>query len=151
MANGIGCAHKLGKKNRQQPDVTNEPLNATSSTSQSHDKSIENINVTSKESLSVEAYFSTKTALKYSTYDPIQTKPLSIPHTTNMLDTNVTVDDKSQYLTVPRKHNHSANIPSAQVLLVYDRLQCQHKKTTHITRTKLSPYGNEYICFQTDR
>ena len=37
-----------------------------------------------------------------------------------MLDMNVTVDGDSQYFTTPRKHNHSATVPSYQVSLKYD-------------------------------
>ena len=40
--------------------------------------------------------------------DLIQTKTVFIAQTKNMLDINVTVDDKSQYLKNPIKYNHSA-------------------------------------------
>ena len=68
-----------------------------------------------------------------------------------MLDKNLTIDGDSQSFENPRKHNNSAIVPSTHILLVSDTLQCQHKNTTRITRPKLSPYGNAYICFQTDR
>ena len=41
----IGLTHKLGKQNRQKPGVTHGPLNKTSLTSASHDKSNKNIDV----------------------------------------------------------------------------------------------------------
>ena len=47
MANGTGCTNKLNKQNRQRPGVTSDPLNATITTSHSHDKSNKNIDVAS--------------------------------------------------------------------------------------------------------
>ena len=38
MANGIGQSQKLGKQNRKQPGITNDPSNSTSSTSHIHAK-----------------------------------------------------------------------------------------------------------------
>ena len=64
-----------------------------------------------------------------STDDLIQTKPLSIPNTMKKLDTAVNVDEKPQYFSIPRKHNHSATAPRAnnnfsdQVQLGSDPLQ----------------------------
>ena len=99
----------------------------------SHDKSNENIDVTSKESPSTEIYYSTKISVKYGTDDLIQNKSLSRLHTTNMLDNNATVDDDSQYFETTRKNNHSATAKISQVLLGYDPLQFQHNSTTLMT------------------
>ena len=96
MAIGIFRAHKLGKQNRHQPGVTNDPSNATSSTSSTshiNDKFNGNIYVASKASLSAETHSSTNTDVKDATDDLIHTQSVSSPHTTNMLDKNVTVDD----------------------------------------------------------
>ena len=72
-------------KNRHQTWVDKYSLNATFPTSHSHDKSNERIDIAIKESLSVEIYYSTKTAVQYSTDDFIQTKPISTPHNTNII------------------------------------------------------------------
>ena len=45
MANGIVCAHKLGKQNMHQYGITNNTLNATSPNSHSHDMSNENSDI----------------------------------------------------------------------------------------------------------
>ena len=45
MANVIGQSQIVGKQNRQQPGVNNDPSNATSSTSHSHDNFNENLDV----------------------------------------------------------------------------------------------------------
>ena len=79
--------------------------------------------------------------VKYTTDDPIQTKPVSIPYTTNMVDTNITLDENSQYFSTPRKYNHSETASRAQVMLGFDTLQCQHNNTSQITLQELSPYG----------
>ena len=52
--------------------------------------------------------------------DLIQTKTVSIAQTKNMLDINVTVDDKSQSFYTPRIHNHSATASSVHITLGYD-------------------------------
>ena len=68
----------------------------------SHDKSNENIYVASESSITVETYSNKTNDLIIQTInDPNQTKPFSIPHTTNMLDTNVTVDEKYSLLQPP--------------------------------------------------
>ena len=60
------------------------------------------------------------------TDDIIQTGPLSIPNTTNKLDTMANLDDGSQYFVIPQNQNHSAPKPSDnnnvyyQVLFVSD-------------------------------
>ena len=41
----------------------------------------------------IDLYSSPTISVIYRTYDTIQNKSISRPHTTNMLDTNVTVDD----------------------------------------------------------
>ena len=74
---------------------------------------------------------------KYTTDDSIQTKPVSIPHTTNMLDKNLTIDGDSQSFENPRKHNNSVTAPNSQVPLEYDTLQCQQNTTPHMTYQKL--------------
>ena len=96
----------------------------------------------------METYSSTKIAVKYSTGDPIQTKPVSSPHTTNMLYTNVSVDDNYKSFATTRKLNHSATATSNQILLVSDTLQYQHNTTTHMTLQKLPPRGKENIFFK---
>ena len=53
MINGIGRTHKLGKQKRQLPVVTNGTLNTVLLNSNIHDKSNENIDVTSKEPITV--------------------------------------------------------------------------------------------------
>ena len=59
MANGIGWAHKIDKQNRQWPGITNDPSNASLSTSHRHDKFNENIDISSEESLSTYTHSST--------------------------------------------------------------------------------------------
>ena len=81
MVDGIGCAHKLGKKNRQIPVVKNGPLNITSPTLKSHVKTNENTGLGSKEPIAAEKYFRPSSDVIHTTDDLIQTKTLSIPHT----------------------------------------------------------------------
>ena len=50
--------------------------------------------------------------------DIIQTKPLSIPNTTNKLDLDVNIDAESQYFVTSRKHNHGATEPSAKMMFL---------------------------------
>ena len=85
---------------------------------------------------------STKTAIQDATDDIIHSKPVSIPHTTNMLDNNVTDDNELQSFSIPSKNTHSATSISAQVIFLSDTLQCQHNSTTRMTGQKLPPSGN---------
>ena len=66
-----------------------------------------------------------------------------------MLDTNVTVDYKSQSFETPSKNNHINDAPSAQILLESDPLKCHHNIKTHMIHRKLPPYGKEYLSFHT--
>ena len=54
---------------------------------------------------------------KYTGYDIIETKTLTIPHTTNISSMNVKVYDNSQYFETPRKNNNNDNATNDQVLL----------------------------------
>ena len=110
-------------------------------TSNSHDKSNENFDIASKVSITTDAYPRPINDVIYKKDDIIQNKPVSILHTKNMLDTHVTLDEKSQSFALPRKQNHSATEPSYQVPLVSDPLKFQQNITTHMVRQKLSPYG----------
>ena len=90
-------------------------------------------------------------------YETIQTKPLSIPNTTNKLSTTMNIDKKSNHISNPPKNNHSATEHSAnnnfsdQVTLVSDPKQCQKNTTTHMTHQKIHPSKKEYIyIFLTD-
>ena len=65
-----------------------------------------------------------------------------------MPDKNITADKKSQSFATPIKHNQLATSPSIQILLGYDILKFQHNTKTCMTRQKLTPNGNEYLCFQ---
>ena len=56
-----------------------------------------------KEPTSIEIYSIPCNYLIHTLNDFIQTKFIFISHTTNVLYTNGTVDDKSQYLKNPRK------------------------------------------------
>ena len=120
---------KLVKKS-QQPVVTNRTLNTTSPTSKIHYKPNKNIDVVSKEPIPTETYFRPNNYVIHKMDDIIKTKPLCRPHTTNMLDTDVTVDEKPQSFLTPRKHNQSATAPIEntnmfdQVQLVYNTLKC---------------------------
>ena len=75
----------------------------------------------------------------------IQTKPLSIPKTTNKLDTSVNIYGKSQSFSTPIKHNHSTTEPSAnnnvseQGHLRLDTLKCQNNNKINIKHRKLPP------------
>ena len=103
MANGIGWEHKVGKQNINGNGVTNDPSNKTLSASNSHDEFNERIYVSSGELLSAENCFCSKSAVKFPASDIINTKPISIPHTNNMTDTNFTVDDDSQSFETLKK------------------------------------------------
>ena len=92
MVNGTYCLHKLGK-NRERPGFANRPLNIASPTSLSHDKTNKNISVSSKEPITTDTYHIQINDVIHTTYDNIQTKPVSKPHTPNMLDKTFTVDD----------------------------------------------------------
>ena len=81
----------------------------------------------------------------------IPIKPNPNPHIKKTLDTNVTVDENSQFFATPRKNNHSTTEPSTQVLLVSDTLPYQQNTTTHMIHKKLPPSGKYYICFRTDK
>ena len=82
--------------------------------------------------------------------DPIQTKPIPITYTINMLDMNVSVDDYIQSFATPIEHNHSAIEYSTHFLLRYDTLQYQHNTKTNITHQEIPPFEKYYLCFQTD-
>ena len=76
--------------------------------------------------------------------------------TTNQVDTNVSNDDYSQYFKIPRKHNHSAteicdtkNKTTQGPLKVHLRL-CQHISSMSTSSLKIPPFGEEYLCFQTE-
>ena len=58
MVRGIGRAHKISKKNSQQPENTNGPLNTTLPNFHSYDKFNEKIDVVSKKILNAETYSS---------------------------------------------------------------------------------------------
>ena len=62
-----------------------------------------NIDISSKDEIITEKYYSPINGVIYTTDDIIQNKPLSIPSTTNMLDMDVTVYDKHQLFSTPRK------------------------------------------------
>ena len=83
--------------------------------------------------------------------DIIQNKPVSTPHTTNMLDTNVNVNDDSQYFATPRKHNQIDTEQIYQVLLGSDLPKCKQNIKTHMTRQKIPPSVKEYLCCKTYR
>ena len=124
--------HTNLEKNRQQPGIINYLSNTNSSTSDSNDNINKNIDAVSKEVLSTERYSSTNSSVQDATDDLIQIQPVSIPHTTNMLDTNVTVDYNSQLFLTPRRRNHGATEISAQVLLRSDSLQYKLNNTTYM-------------------
>ena len=109
-----------------------------------------NIVVGCKQTISAEIYFSTSAAVQYAAYDIVKIEPVSILHTTKMIDTNVTVDDDSQSFETPGK-KHCKTEPMAQVLLGSDSIQHQQNNTACMTGLKLSSYEKQYICFQTDR
>ena len=73
-----------------------------------------------------------------------------------MLDTYVTVDNKSQLFPTPMRQNHITTAPRSdqnmfdQVSLVYDTLLCQKYTTTHMNHQKISPSGKVYLYFRTD-
>ena len=77
--------------------------------------------------------------------DIIQTKPVSILHTTSKLNNYVNINDKSHSFSNIRGRNHSAaepssnNIVSNQDPLGSDPIQCQKNTTTHITHQKNTP------------
>ena len=54
MVNKVGRVHKLGRYNRQRYVFTNIPLNTTLRYSNSHDKYNENIDVRSKDTITLE-------------------------------------------------------------------------------------------------
>ena len=98
-----------------------------------------------------EAYSNISNDVIHKMNNLIQTKPISRPHIINMLYTNVTVDDGSQYFTTPIKQNQNPTVPIYQVLLGSDPMKDHHNITTHTTLMKLPLYGKEYIyIFQTD-
>ena len=66
----------------------------------------ENIDIESKDSISSNTYSIKNSAVQDATDDIIQTKPVSRPHTTNMLDTNISVDNIYQSFETPRGNNH---------------------------------------------
>ena len=134
-------------KERQIHGVRNEPLNTNLTTSHDHDKSIKNIILASEESITSEKYSTPEKYVKYASAYLIQTKLLSIPHTTIMLETNVTVVYDSQYFVALRKNNHIDTAPRSQVELRYDIPQCKNNNTTHTICQKHPLPGKEYLCF----
>ena len=122
---------KLGKINRQQPGVKNGTLDTTSPTYNRNDNSNKKINVSGKYSITPEAHSIPSNYVIHTTDDLIKTKPVSIPHTNIMLGTYVTVDEKSQYFSTPRKHIHSYTAPINKVPLGYDTTQ--YKKISQLT------------------
>ena len=106
MTNGIGQAKKLGKHNRQWPGVANESSIKTWLSSNCHDKLNENIDKESKDSIFSNKYSIKNSAVQDATDDIIQTKPVSRPHTTNVLDTNISFDNEYQSFETPRGNNH---------------------------------------------
>ena len=80
----------------------------------------------------------------------IPMKHFTNPHTTNMLYWTFTGDDDSHYFETPIKQNHSGTAKRFHVSLRSDFMQYQHAITHNITSQKLSSYGEEYHCFQTD-
>ena len=72
---------------------TNGPFKITSSNLNFHDKSNQNIDVSSKVPITTESYSSSINDLPHTTNFLIQNKPLLIPYNINILGTNVT-DDK---------------------------------------------------------
>ena len=85
MANGIGWEHKLSFKKINKPGVTNYPSNATSSTSNSHDKFNENIEVPIKEEISVDTNYGKNYSFKDAYAYLIQTQPVYNTHTKKWL------------------------------------------------------------------
>ena len=63
-------------------------------------------------------------------------KDFTNPHTINILDTNITGDDNSQFFLTPIKHNHGVTVQSLHVPLRSDSLHCQQNITTNITCKK---------------
>ena len=141
MANGLGQSQKHGKQNMQQTGITNNTSNTTSSTPYSHDEFNGNIDISSGESLSIDKSSSTNSALQYATNNLIRIQPVSSPHSTNILDTNVTVDDDAQSYETTRGGHNGATETSAQIFLGSDSLQYQHNNTTHGTCQKLPTSG----------
>ena len=96
MANRISQEHKLGKQNRKRNDITNYLSEAHSSTSNSHEKFNHNIDITSKEWVTIKTHYSTNSDVQDKPTDIIKTEPVSIPHNKNNIDTNITAYDDSQ-------------------------------------------------------
>ena len=82
-ANGIGQAHKLGKK-RQRSGGTNEPTNSTPPNSHRHDNFNEHIDIPSIESLPSDTCSITNSAVQDANDDIIVTQPVSRPHSINI-------------------------------------------------------------------
>ena len=108
------------------------------------------MDVESKESLSVETYSSANSTVQDSTADLIQNQLISSPHTTKIIDKNITVDDEPQSFETHKKINHVENEPSSQDLIGSDSLQCQNNNTTNRIGQKLPTSRKENLCFQTD-
>ena len=64
-----------------------------------------------------------KIAVKDTIDNPIETEPVSRSHTTNLLDTNLTIDDNLQSFSTSIKHNNSSTATRSEVLLGFDILQ----------------------------
>ena len=88
MGKGIGCGHKIGKKNRQQPVITNGTLKTTSLTNNCHDT------------------YNYDNFISYQ--EPITTKIYSIPFKYNEFDTNLENYIKLKSFIPPGKRPNSA-------------------------------------------
>ena len=98
--------HTNSKRKSQRHGVINDRLKIFLATSHDHDKSIKNINLASEESRTAEKYSTLEKYVKDASDDLIQTKPLSIPHTTTMFYMNVTVVYDAQSFVVLIKKPH---------------------------------------------
>ena len=82
-----------------------------------------------------------------------QTKPLSLPPTTSILDSAVNIYDDSQSFLNPRKI-HSVTSTGAnseiynQIKLGSDSLQCPIKYKFNETSQKIPPPGKYYLCLK---
>ena len=97
MANIIGRARKLDKKtqsNLAAPIILLTHLHPIQIVVKTFNQ---NIDITSKELLSAEKHYSTNSSIQDKPSDHIQTKPVSIQQTKNMINTNFNVDDDRQY------------------------------------------------------
>ena len=100
------------------------------------------IDISSKDSLSAEPYSITISAIQDAIDYINKIQIVSSPHSTNMFDKNVTVDDETHYFESLRGKNHVAASICAQVVLISDSLQVQHNNTINRTGQKFPPSGN---------